>query len=64
MAETIDPKFVEMVVQAKRDGTLEVDELATGGANLKFKYLQTDMKMLLGQPNWEIVKAALERTVN
>ena len=59
MSDRIDPKFIEMIIAAKKAGKLEILNASETGAHLKFPYLQTQMDMHLGASNWGIVKTAL-----
>lgn len=63
MSDRIDPAFVKMIIDAHRAGTLTMDEFKLDGgkvgARVAFKYHHTEMKLVLGEANWAIVKDAL-----
>jgi hypothetical protein len=60
----IDPKFIEMILDAKRDGKLVIVSHSDNGAHLQFPYMQTQMELHLAAPNWAIVREALTSLAN
>ncbi len=58
--EQIDQMFVDLIVKAKREGTLQIENESPGGATLRFPMRTTKVEMHLGASNWAIVQEALK----